>query len=128
MKRILLVEDDKIVQHVHKLMLTKLGYNVDIADSGELALNFLADTQYYQFILVDIGLPDMSGFELIQKMKLLLTHSLKQTPIIALTGYVGESEKSTCLTFGAVEVLHKPILKNKMLEALERHSVYQAAD
>lgn len=115
MTEVLLIEDDVIVQHAHKLIFNKIGLTVDVADSGASALNILKQKSSYEAIFVDIGLPDMSGFDLIQAIR----EQEKKFLIIALTGYIGETEKQACFNAGATEVIHKPILMNKMVEILK---------
>lgn len=120
MANILLIEDDAIVQHVHKLMFDKLGHTVDLVDSGIAALDRLKNPTSYDIIFVDIGLPDMSGCDLIKEIRKNPVQK-EDFPIIALTGYLGEHEKNACLAAGATDVVHKPILMNKMLETLKRY-------
>jgi CheY-like chemotaxis protein len=81
------------------------------------ALKTLKDN--YDIIFVDIGLPDISDFELINliKQKLLID---KPIPIIALTGY-SEEEKQKCLEAGANEVAVKLISKGALGRLLTRH-------
>lgn len=117
----LLIEDDALIQIVHRQMLEVLDCEVDIADCAETALSMLKNS--YDVIFVDIGLPDMSGFELINlmKQKHLRSHPV---PIIALTGYSEEEEKQKCLAAGANEVAVKPISKVSLGRLLERYFAY----
>lgn len=117
MAEILLIEDDIIVQHVHKTMFQKLGHQVDLVDTAAAALTQLKSYSKYQIIFVDIGLPDMNGYELIRQIRDTFQLGLN-FPIIALTGYIGEQEKKDCLAAGATTVLHKPVLMKKMIEIL----------
>jgi CheY-like chemotaxis protein len=120
MAAILLIEDNAIVQHVHKLIFNKLGHTVEVADSGLSALEILKNKPAYDIIFVDIGLPDIHGFDLIKEVRESFI-SDPNYPIIALTGYIGENEKKACLAAGATEVLHKPILLNVMSDTLKRY-------
>jgi two-component system, OmpR family, aerobic respiration control sensor histidine kinase ArcB len=122
MAKILLVEDNTIVQHVHKLIFNKLGHTVEIVDSGFKALEILKNKHVYDIIFVDIGLPDIKGFDLIKEIRSSLIQD-SNYPIIALTGYIGDAEKKSCLEAGATEVLHKPILLNTMADTLKRYSI-----
>lgn len=117
MAMILLIEDDLIVQHVHTLMFHKLGHQVDLAQTGlDAQSKIKTDASKYHIIFVDVGLPDICGTELIKEIRLKYCES--SFPIIALTGYIGETEKKACLAAGASQVLHKPVLMSKMLEIL----------
>lgn len=119
MKKVLLVEDDLIVQRVHQMMLTKMNCHVDIAANGEDALKLQTQIKY-DIIFVDIGLPDIPGFELIKKLKMMNDDNHYTIPIIALTGYAGNSEKEACLNAGAVEVVYKPIINSTLRSLLNR--------
>lgn len=116
----MLVEDDVIVQRVHQLMLSKLGCEVDIAGNGELALQKARDNDY-EMIFVDIGLPDIAGFEVIKGIRNLNAARERNVPIIALTGYAGQTEKNACIEAGATEIAYKPIVNHTLRALLERY-------
>lgn len=116
--KILLVEDDKVVQLVHKRMLTSFGCDVIIAKNGKEALEMWADG--HDVIFVDVGLPDISGFEVIKNIRQ-QENGPHKIPIIALTGYTGESEKQACLEAGANEVATKPIEPQDLQDILSRY-------
>lgn len=102
---VLLVEDDPIIQKVHRMMLEKIGCLVDVAANGHQAIA-LAEKQY-DLILMDIGLPDMDGFTITSNIRL---GSAKHTftPIVAITAY-GEAVTEECLSAGIDEVATKPV-------------------
>src|SRR3989338_5533313 len=68
MKKILYVEDDHDIASAVKIILSKTGLDVEIASSGAEALE-KADKQKYDLILLDVKLPDMSGWEIYEKLK-----------------------------------------------------------
>lgn len=117
MANILLIEDDIIVQHVHKLMLKKLGHQVVVADSGYSALVILKEKDHFEAIFVDLGLPDINGKDLIKEIRGIDS----QIPIIAITGYTTESDKKICLEAGANSVMHKPVIASQMVEVLGQY-------
>ncbi len=85
--RILLVEDNPIAQRIPKIILEEAGYTVVIADTGHAACAALDNTQPpFDLILLDIGLPDISGFEVAQHLRQL--DSYKNTPVIGLTAHI----------------------------------------
>ncbi len=114
----LLIEDDILIQIVHKQMLEELSCEVAVAQCAQEALNVIKKN--YDIIFIDIGLPDMSGFELIKiiSQKYLATH---EVPIIALTGYSEEDDKQQCLLAGAKEVAIKPISKAALGKLLKNY-------
>lgn len=116
--KILLVEDDNLVQIIHRKMLEELKCEVDIAESATKALNLL--NKEYDFLFVDIGLPDIDGFSLIQKIRS-RSDFYKTVPIIALTGYSEKEERQRCMDAGANEVMVKPINVKLLEKALVDH-------
>lgn len=120
--KILLVEDELAFQCIHKTALKKMGYELDLAEDGEHAMR-LFESNLYDLILLDIGLPDISGIEV---AKFIRTHNNgRHIPILALTGY-GKQVEPQCLAAGFDEVLPKPIqlrqLENILKEKLEQKS------
>ena len=110
----LLVEDDYLIQIVHKKMLEEIGCKVDIASSAKEALAKL--TESYNILFIDIGLPDINGFELIRQIRQIKLYS--RIPIVALTSYSEELERQQCLAAGANEVAIKPITTTELKETL----------
>jgi two-component system aerobic respiration control sensor histidine kinase ArcB len=122
--KILLVEDELAFQCIHKAALKKMGYNLDLAEDGEHAIR-LFENNLYDLILLDIGLPDISGIEV---GKIIRTHNKgRHIPILALTGY-GKQVEPQCLEAGFDEVLPKPIqlrlLEKILKEKLEQKCSY----
>ncbi len=66
--RILLVDDEVITLKITRRLLTESGYEVDIATSSSDAMKFLSKTPY-DLVIVDITMPSISGFDLIQLMQ-----------------------------------------------------------
>ena len=119
--KILLVEDEVGFQCLHKTALKKMGYDLDLAENGQDAIN-LFQQNTYDLILLDIGLPDMSGIEV---GRFIRAHNKgKSVPILALTGY-GKQVEPECLAVGFDEVLSKPI-KLKELETILKDRLRQS--
>ena len=66
--RILLVEDDKDLQRLLKRALTDAGYVVDAASDGEEG-HYLGDTEPYDAVILDLGLPKMDGVRVLEKWR-----------------------------------------------------------
>lgn len=113
--RVLLIEDDEIVLYVHKNMLEKMGCEVTTAAFGLEALDKLAGQQ---LALVDIGLTDITGFEVIRRIR---ASDYADLPIVVLTGYTGHSERTACLTAGANSVAPKPITAQDLKELIAQY-------
>lgn len=114
MIKILLVEDDPIVMMVHHAMLTEKGYAPKQAITGTEALSLSQNG--YDVIWMDLGLPDISGTEVVAKIREWeQTHQRAPAYIIAVTAYTGETLEQTCLEVGINYVAHKPLNTDKLL-------------
>lgn len=105
----LLVEDNLIALKTLETMVQTAGYSFSSAEHGEKALE-LVQTQDFDLIITDIGLPGLSGHELTQKIRDWEKRKNKPpTPIIGLTGHARDVAKSDCMACGMNEVYTKPI-------------------
>jgi two-component system aerobic respiration control sensor histidine kinase ArcB len=110
--QILLVEDIELNVMVAKALLEKLGQHVDVAMTGNEAIN-MARNKQYDLVLLDIQLPDMNGFEV---ANVLHEESLvEQTSIVALTANVIKTRQEY-LDNGMDEVISKPVKKSRIIE------------
>lgn len=115
--KVLLVEDDVIVQKVHRMMLERTGCKVEVANDGKQTLELFP--RGYDIIFMDIGLPEGSGLDITMKLRELEPKD-KHTPIIAMTAYVHEEDKKNCIKAGMDEVITKPIHLLDLEHILER--------
>ncbi len=114
--RILLVEDIELNVMVAKALLEKLGQVVEVAMTGQEALKMARDRQY-DLILLDIQLPDMTGFNVASVL-----HDeglVEQTPIVALTANVIK-KRQEYLNNGMDDVIAKPIKKSRVIEVFNQ--------
>jgi DNA-binding response OmpR family regulator len=103
MARILLVEDDPALSRGIIALLKAAGHAADSAKDGETAL-FLADAAPCGLVILDIGLPDMSGFEVLKKLR---ARGCK-TPILILSARDHVTDRVKGLDLGADDYLLKP--------------------
>lgn len=112
-RKILVVEDEPISQQVVQRMLEQANCQVDIAANGERAIKLFCST-CYQLIFMDIGLPDKSGIEVTQEIRMIEQKmGSASTPIIALTAQ-REEIATACLAAGMNAVLNKPLLPEQL--------------
>jgi CheY-like chemotaxis protein len=100
---VLLVEDNKINQVITKKIIAKQNMTCDIADDGYQAIDF-ARSNRYDFILMDIHMPGISGIEATKEIRKFDV----STPIIALTAISLDDNKNDFLKDGFNEVISKP--------------------
>ncbi len=115
-RKLLYVEDNDDARAVMSEMLRLSGYVVKEAATGAAALAAAA-LERPDAILLDIGLPDMNGYEVARQMRML--PNLRDVPIVALTGYGGSREKDadTRVAFGAH--LTKPVDPDELTRTVE---------
>ena len=101
--RVLLIEDDSATAQSIDLMLQSEGFNVYTTDLGEEGAD-LGKIYDYDIILLDINLPDMSGYEVLKTLRV----SKVKTPILILSGLAGIDDKVRGLGFGADDYMTKP--------------------
>lgn len=114
-KSILLVEDNEVNQDVAVEMLKILGYDIDIADNGEIALNKISEKRY-DLILMDCQMPVMDGFETTRTIRQ-LEQPLSTIPIIAMTANAFTQDIEQCHLSGMDDHIAKPV-SMKMLHAI----------
>ncbi len=117
-KKILVAEDDFANQRVASLFLNKLGYEVDIAENGEIACEKAAETSY-QLVLMDCQMPIMDGFEATKAIRSKAGPN-QQVPIIALTANVVCGVNGDCMDAGMNDILNKPVQLAQMEAMLEK--------
>lgn len=113
---ILVVEDHKVNQMVAKGMLTKLGYQVTLAENGFQALECLQEAAF-ALILMDIQMPGMSGVETTKRIR--TERFAQDVPIIALTANAMKGDEQEYLAAGMNACLTKPIQMNTLAATLQ---------
>jgi two-component system cell cycle response regulator CtrA len=108
--RVLLVEDDPTTSKSIELMLTHANLNVYTTDLGEEGID-LAKLYDYDLILLDLGLPDMSGHDVLRKLRL----ARVETPILILSGADDTESKIKGFGFGADDYLTKPFHREELV-------------
>lgn len=116
--RVLVVEDNPIAQTVAKTILTQLRCDTDIADTGKKAVELWKKGQY-DIIFMDIGLPDMDGYEVTHQIRLYELTQKTHSPIIALTAHAGDENKQRCIEAGMNAVLTKPLTAKSCTDILD---------
>jgi two-component system cell cycle response regulator CtrA len=108
--RVLLIEDDSATAQSIELMLKSDNMNVYATDLGEEGID-LGKIYDYDIILLDLNLPDMTGFEVLRKLRI----SKVTTPILILSGLAGVEDKIKGLGFGADDYMTKPFHKDELI-------------
>jgi len=112
--RILLVEDNKMNQLIAGRIFEKIGYRVDFADNGLLALKKLEELDY-DLVFMDIQMPEMDGLQ--ATSHIIDKYGDKAPPIIAMTANVLSENEQECREAGMKDFLSKPFTIDR-LEAI----------
>jgi PAS domain S-box-containing protein len=120
-KKILIVEDNPDNRFLIKAFLQKKDYSFEMAENGLEALEKF-NKNSYDLILMDIQMPEMNGYQAVNKIRELETENkLDKTKIIALTAYALDSDKERALREGFDDHLTKPIKKDKLFSMIDKY-------
>jgi DNA-binding response OmpR family regulator len=118
-KKILIIEDDKMISNMYQTKLRQEGFNVLVADDGSQGLD-LAIKEKPDLILLDIILPQLDGFALLEEIR--LNPSLKHTPVYMLTNLGTTEDKEKAEKLGANDYLVKANLTPAQIgEIIKKH-------
>jgi two-component system KDP operon response regulator KdpE len=112
MTRVLIVEDERPLLRALAMNLTARGYEVTEAETGTRALAAAAAVEP-DVIVLDLGLPDLSGLDVIKGVR-----KYAATPIIVLSARTGTSDKVAALDLGADDYVTKPFSIDELLARL----------
>ncbi|QLE87024.1 response regulator [Shewanella sp. Scap07] len=112
---ILLVEDNFINQQVATELLKSAGYEVDVADNGQIAIDMIAKRKY-DAVLMDIQMPVMDGLTATQELR--KQYSATELPIIAMTAHAMSGDREKSLAAGMNAHITKPIVLNELFDTL----------
>ncbi len=113
MSTILVIDDDEIFLAVVTKLLGTAGYAVHSTADGPRAIAMF-QTIRPDIVLLDIGLPSMSGIEVLHALRKIDAHA----KVVVVTGYRSDALKQAALMGGASEVLHKPIRSDVLIEKI----------
>lgn len=108
--KILLVEDNPLTLKGLSYLLERENYQVDAADTFNLALERL-DISHYDLVLLDVSLPDGNGFDLAKKLR----ETYHQIPFIFITALDDEADTVRGLELGADDYITKPFRNRELL-------------
>ncbi|WP_394130269.1 response regulator [Shewanella maritima] len=112
---VLLVEDNFINQQVASELLKSAGYEVVMADNGQIALD-LIDTRDFDAVLMDIQMPVMDGLTAAKELR--KRYTSEQMPIIAMTAHAMTGDREKSLQAGMNAHITKPIVLPELFETL----------
>lgn len=117
--RILLAEDNLINQKLAIMVLKRLGYQIEIAGNGRIAVEMLKE-KAFDVILMDVQMPEMDGLE---ATKYIRNSDGHQPVIIAMTANAMPEDREECIAAGMDDYISKPINLEVLVKTLEKAAV-----
>ncbi len=123
--RILVAEDNEINAQLLERLLARRGHRVRLANNGRQALA-LAEEGVFDLLLLDVHMPELDGFQVIQAIRERERSTGGHLPVIALTARARQEDRERCLAAGMDDFLAKPIQAADLWAATERVKGYRA--
>ncbi|MBR1659861.1 MAG: response regulator [Oscillospiraceae bacterium] len=120
-KRLLLVEDNEINMEIATMLLTEMGFALDTASDGSVAVELVraAEPGKYDLILMDVQMPVMNGYDATRAIRA-LDSPLSEVPIVAMTANAFEEDRLTAMSAGMNGHIAKPINIGQLTETLRQ--------
>lgn len=121
-KRVLLVDDNELNREILEEMLLDHGLLIEEADNGSKAVSAVKEHEpgYYHFILMDIEMPEMDGYEATLKIRKLPNRIRANTPIVALTANAVSENRDRAIAVGMDDFIVKPVNISRLLSCLAK--------
>ena len=116
-KRILLVEDEKNIILGVRTCLDAVGYEVEIAENGEIAREAVRRRKP-DLILLDLVMPKFDGFEVLDSLK--NNPGTREIPVVVLTAKAGEEDRQRAIKLGADAYMTKPFRPQELWDILKK--------
>lgn len=117
MQTVLIVEDDPDLAFGLEIRLAHWGYRVQLAGDGTSGLEKARRTRP-DLVLLDLGLPGIDGFEVLERMR--LDAATREIPVIVLTGRDPHAARDKAIALGAQDFLTKPAENEELLASIRR--------
>ncbi len=118
-RHILVAEDNEFSAQLMKQLLARRGHRVRLATNGREALA-LAGEGVFDLLLLDVHMPELDGFEVVQAIRKRERTGGEHLPVIALTARSRKEDRERCLAAGMDDFLTKPIRPAELLAAIDR--------
>jgi PAS domain S-box-containing protein len=121
-RRMLLVEDVEINREIVIVLLEPTNLKIDCAENGADAVRMFQEApESYDFIFMDIQMPEMDGYEATRRIRELNIPKAKTIPIVAMTANVFKEDIENCLNAGMNGHVGKPLDIDEVLEILRKY-------
>lgn len=117
-KSVLIVDDDPMARRLAEFVLTKDGYGVLSAESGEACIDILKKGSSVDLVLLDIEMPSMNGVETLEKIR--ADKSIAETKVIFLTASDLSQFEDVSKRLGVLDFISKPLYGPEILERIKK--------
>ncbi len=117
-KKVLLAEDERNVILGVRTCLDAVGYQIEIVEDGEEALNSIRK-EHPDLILLDLLMPKVDGFEVLKEVK--GNNDTKNIPVIVLTAKAEEEDRQRAMDLGADSYMTKPFKPQELWDLLKHY-------
>lgn len=124
-RRLLLVEDNAINMEIAKEILSRMGFEIETAENGQIALDVVSKSypDHYDAVLMDIQMPVMDGYAATRAIRSLKDRKLADIPILAMTANAFKEDEEAAMEAGMNGRIAKPIdiqdLTDKLKSAMK---------
>ena len=115
---LLIIDDAEENCSLLKHGLEKNGYHVEVANDGQEGL-FLLNRRHVDMVLLDLIMPTMNGFTLLEKIK--ADSKLAKIPIVIMSSIDDDETADDCVAFGACNYIYKPFKMDEVLKTVKKH-------
>ncbi|MDB4998410.1 MAG: Response regulator of zinc sigma-54-dependent two-component system [Myxococcaceae bacterium] len=117
-KTVLVVDDEKNIRRALQLVLEGEGYKVLNAETASQALAALASPDCpVDLMILDVKLPDMSGLEVLEKIR--KDEATRDTPVIVISGHASVNDAVMAIKLGASDFFEKPLARERVLVSVK---------
>lgn len=118
--KILVVEDNAVLQRVIQLLANKFGVDAEIVSNGQAALSAVHSGERFDAVFMDWRMPDMDGLECTRQIRQRETERGGHVPIIAMTANVMDEDRQACFDVGMDDYMSKPFNSDQFRDMLGR--------
>ncbi len=124
--RILVADDSKLVRKTAEKFLAS-NFDLVLVEDGEQALQAISDDESIQVLFTDLGMPNLDGYGLIQKIRQSDQERIRDLPVIVITGAKeDESVRRKVFEVGATDFVTKPFKSTELIARAEAHASYRS--
>ena len=125
-RRVLVAEDNEFNAELVRQLLTRRGHAAVIVNRGDDVLRAIAEHERFDVLLLDLHMPGLDGFEVIERLRAHERLTGEHLPVIAVTARARREDRDRCLASGVEAFLPKPVKPDALWLAIEQVTTARA--